>query len=561
MLLFFSSKKHPTDSIYMSNTEDLKKQRERFLSFSFATSDLLLEVNDEGRVQFALGAIKGLTGNKNAKALIKTDWLDLFSPKDRMVLKIMLKKAQPGLRCGPTLVSIKKGKTVQNILVSAIKMPDKSETFISIATGSALMNQIGQLVRDYEERKPLDKETFIDAAQEVLRMASDLGQDVDMTLIDLPNADKAKKRYGKEAWDKLSEDVDKILCQNSIDGGTAAHLGGGRYSVIHDSDTDISALTTEISKATKEHDPFGEGLEIQTKSISTDMSSMDERDATRALFYTLNEFERQGTEMTIDTLNSSFKAFVAANTQKIQEFKNILQSLSFSMHFQPIVNLQTQECSHYEMLCRFKEGNTFEWIMFGEDIGMASELDIAVCRRALNYITKKRMDTDESFSINLSGQSMTDESFLQRFEEEIKGHEEIKHRLIFEITESTQIKDLDQVGEVVKRLRSSGLKIALDDFGAGSASFQYLSSMHVDFVKIDGKYIKNIMNDKRDMIMVKNLTQMCKDLDMKVVGEFVENKEIANALHNLGIDYGQGYYFGKPAAGPHYTNPEEQQKS
>ena len=395
----------------MSNEESLKKQRERFLSFSFSTSDLLLEIDDDGNVLFALGAIKGLTGNKDAKALIGTDWLDLFSQKDRMVLKLMLTKAQPGLRCGPTLVSFKQAKQTKNIIVSSIKMPDKPETYISIASGNALMNQIGELARDIEEKKPLDKETFIDAAQEVIRMASDLGQDVDMTLIDLPDSEKAKKRFGKEGWDQLSSDVDKLLCENSIDGGTAAHLGGGRFSVIHDTDLDVTNLTKDINDISKEHDPFGEGLEIKTKTVSADMSEMDERDATRALFYTLNEFERQGTDITIKTLNSSFKAFVTANTRKIHEFKNILGNLDFEMHFQPIVNLQTGDCSHYEMLCRFKEGNTFEWVMFGEDIGMAAQFDIAVCKKSMDYIMYKNKDTEKNFSINISGQSIADDEF------------------------------------------------------------------------------------------------------------------------------------------------------
>lgn len=539
----------------MQNDDNLKKQRERFLSFSFATSDLLLEVCEEGYVQYALGAVKGLTGIQDAEDLIGSDWLDLFTQKDRLLLKLMLKKAQPGLRCGPTLVSFKQAKRTQNIIVSAIKMPDKKETYISIASGNAVMNQLGQLVRDHEERKPLDKETFIDAAQEVLRMAGDMGQDVDMTLIDMPDADKALDRFGQENWDKLSSDVDRLLCESSVDGETAAHLGGGRFSVIHDAGIDIDTLTDNISNISKEYDPSGEGIQIKTKTVSADMSDMDERDATRALFYTLNAFERQGTEINIKTLNSSFKAYVTANTQKIQEFKNILKNLDFTMHFQPIVSLDTWGCSHYEMLCRFKEGNTLEWVMFGEDIGLASEFDIAVCTRALSYISTQRKDTAENFSINISGQSISDENFLSQFIEIIEDHADLKNRLIFEITESTQIKDLDKVGNIVKTLREDGLKIALDDFGSGSASFQYLSSMHVDFVKIDGKYIKNIMHDKRDMIMVKNLTQMCKDLDMKVVGEYVEDKEIAQALHKLGIDYGQGYYFGKPNPDPDYTKP------
>lgn len=540
----------------MTHDDNLKKQRERFLSFSFATSDLLLELDEEGNVQYALGAVQGLTGNKDAASLNGTPWLDLFHKKDRMVLKVMLKKSQPGQRCGPTLVSLKDVKNARNIIVSAIKMPGKPETYVSIATGNAIINQIGQLAKDQEENKTLDKESFIDAAQEVLKMASDLGEDADMTLIDIAGANFAQKRMGDKAWKKMSDAMTQMLCDNSLDGETAAHLGGGKYSVIHGAELNIEELTQSINTLSKEHDPLGEGIEIKTKTVSTDMSDMDERDATRALFYTLNEFERSGTDLTIKELNSGFKAFVTANTQKIQEFKKILQDLDFSMHFQPIVNLQTWECSHYEMLCRFREGNTFEWIMFGEDIGMASELDIAVVRRSLGYIDSKRKDTDENFSINISGQSIANDEFLMQLELEIDNYPHLRSRIIFEITESTQINDLDKVGGVVQSLRADGLKIALDDFGAGSASFQYLSSMHVDFVKIDGKYIKNILNENRDLIMVKNLTQMCKDLDMKVVGEFVENKEIADTLKGLGIDYGQGYYFGKPLAGPGYTKPD-----
>ncbi len=536
----------------MQKDDTIKQQRDRFLSFSFATSDLLLEVSDEGEVVYALGAVKGLTGNKDANALCGMQWLDLFLAKDRMTLKLMLKKAKPGLRCGPMLVSFTKAKVRQNILVSAIQMPDQDTTFICIAAANELMSQIAGLKTEQEQTRVLDKESFIDAAQETLRMAAELGQDVDLTLIDLPDISRTKKRFGEEAWDSVSQALDELLCAESIDGEAATKLAEGRFGILHDADIDIDALKNKITTISKEHDPFEEGLSVVSKTISTDMNNMDERDASRALFYTLNEFERKGTEMTIEALNSNFKTHVVANTQKIQQFKSILDNLDFSMHFQPIVQLDNHECTHYEMLCRFREGNTFEWVMFAEDIGMAPDFDIAVCTRSLKYISEKRSQTKERFSINISGQSIANHHFLLKLMGLIKVHEHLKDRIIFEITESTQITELDAVGNVVRDLQAKGFQVALDDFGAGAASFQYLNSMHVDYVKIDGKYIKNILNDKRDMIMVKNLTQMCKDLEIKVVGEFVENKEISDTLTELGIDYGQGYYFGKPEASPNY---------
>lgn len=540
----------------------LKKQRERFLSFAFASSDLLMEIDEEGKISYALGTIKKFTGKESAKDLEGTDWLNLFITKDRMTLKHMVSTAKPGLRAGPSLTKLKnlaeqndRNDPKSNVVVGAIKMPNKTQTYIGVATSNVLMDQLGATERQSQEKKVLDKESFIDAAQETLRMASDLGQDVDLTMIQLPGSEKAQNRYGKEGWGQFSEDVDNLLRDLSIDGNSAAEIGGGSYSVLHAPDVNIDELTGEISDISKTHDPFGEGLDIKIKSISANMEDMDEKDITRALFYTLNEFERKGADMNVETLNSSFKIFVAANTQKIKEFKNIIQNLDFSMHFQPIVQLKDRECSHYEMLCRFKEGNTFEWIMFGEGIGMAAEFDFAVCRRALNFIDTKRYNTKESFSINLSGQSISDKAFLIKLNKAIELHDHIKDRIILEITESTQIKDLDEVGKVVGELQEKGVKIALDDFGAGAASFQYLSSMPVDYVKIDGKYIKNILEDTRDRVMVKNITQMCKDLGIKVVGEFVENEDIADLLLELGVDYAQGYYFGKPLPSPDYVKP------
>jgi EAL domain-containing protein (putative c-di-GMP-specific phosphodiesterase class I) len=98
-----------------------------------------------------------------------------------------------------------------------------------------------------------------------------------------------------------------------------------------------------------------------------------------------------------------------------------------------------------------------------------------------------------------------------------------------------------------------GFKVALDDFGAGAASFQYLQKLEVDVVKIDGKYVKKILTSERDAAMIKNLIQMCKDLGVKVVAEFVEDSAQAEVLRNMGADYAQGYLYGKAEPHPSYT--------
>lgn len=536
----------------MSNEDSLKKQRDRFLSFSFSTSDLLFQINGDGKIIFALGAVKVLTGYENAAEIKGLNWVDLFSRGDRLSLKVLVKSAVKGLRNGPVLVSFDKSKSKQNILVSTISMPSSDDVYISVAVSNALTSQIGDSVRGYHDSQPLDKDTFIAVAQETIGMAGELGENLDMTFIDLYGAEKAKKAIGSDEWNKLSSDIDKMLCNESIDGGCAVQIDVGKFSVLHDDELDIGRISKNIANISKERNLSSDDLTIRTKKISADNKDMDERDAMRALFFTLSEFERNGSDMTIETLNTSFKSYVAANTGKIKEFKEILEKMSFSMHFQPIVDLNTSQCTHYEMLCRFQEGNTFEWVLFGEEVGLAAEFDISVCRRSFHYISNKRYSTDEKFSINVSGQSIQNDAFFAKLMKEIDGNKSIKGRVIIEITESSRVSDLEKVAGFITKIQDAGLEVALDDFGAGSASFQYLNSLPVDYVKIDGQYIKNIMHDRRDLVMVKNLTQMCKDLGVKVIGEFVEDGDIASTLRGLGVDYGQGYYFGKPNSSPDY---------
>lgn len=541
-------------------TDNLKQQRDRFLAFSFATSDLLMEIAGDDKIAYTLGAAKGMTGIDD-KDIVGTRWLDLFASADRPTLMSMKKKAVPGRRAGPYLVTISgtDGKE-KKAVISGIKMPDSDQFYITLAFGSILMGKLGDSNRQIAEGELLDKQSFAEAAQEALSMARSMGQDVDMTLLDLSTDKDAIARLGEAGWNELKDSVGQLIRSQSIDGQTAAEIGDGQFSVVHDTGINSDDLREQISMIAKESDPTGEGIEVASKTVTADLENLSERDAARALFYTISEFERKGTDLTIESLNSGFKAYVSANAHKIKEFQNVIERLDFSLHFQPIVDLVTEEASHYEMLCRFDKGDTLEWVMFGEDVGLAPEFDMAVCERALNYIKYKGTSSTAKFAINLSGQSIEDEEFVTRLMKTLDGHEKIEDRVMFEITESTEIKDLEKVNDIVGRFHDKGFKVCLDDFGAGSASFQYLQALDVDYVKIDGKYTRKLMTSQRDVSLVKNLTNMCKDLDIKVVAEFVETQEEADLLREMGVDYAQGYFFGKAEPAPSYE-PKKKQKS
>ncbi|WP_435641515.1 EAL domain-containing protein [Micavibrio aeruginosavorus] len=535
--------------------DKIKKQRDRFLAFSFATSDLLIEVAEDGTIAYALGAARSLVGI-NDKSLMGLRWLDMFSPNDRTTLSSMKERARMAQRCGPVLVTLE--ETIgggHQALLSAIRMPDSDKFYLSIGFSNVLMSKHAEEVKFYEDRELLDKESFLAAAKEALDLAKSLGQDLDMTLLDIANIGEVRGRIGDEQWNQFRDAMTSLLSSKSVDGQAAAEIADGRYSVIHDKAINADMLRGEIERLAKESDPTGTGFTVESKTVSADLSTLSDRETTKALIYTINEFERKGTSLSIETLNSGFKAYVSVNAQKISQFKTMVEQLAFDLHFQPIVDLKTGDAVHFEMLSRFRDNTpTQEWIIFGEDIGMAADFDIAVCERAINYLLYKSSGRRTKFAVNLSGQSIQNEQFFKTLHAKLLMNKTLSDRLMFEITESTTIQDLDMVNHFVKILQDDGFKVCLDDFGAGSASFQYLHRIHVDYVKIDGQYTKKILNSERDAIMVKNLSQMCRDLEIKVIAEMIETQDQADKVRSLGIGYGQGYLFSKPMPKPEYTN-------
>lgn len=543
-------------------TDDkIKQQRDRFLAFSFASADLFIEVDPGGTVAYALGAARSLTGI-NEKHLIGQSWLALFAPADRGTITAMRTRAKLAARCGPYLVhldeSIGGGRQA---IVTGILMPDSENFYVTVGFTNVLMAKYAQSIQSADEQELMDKDNFLQAAKEALDLARSLGQELDLTLIDIDNLADVKKRMGDEKWDSFSDALTHLLNAKSVDGHAAAEITAGRYSIIHDRSITSDILKDEIARLAVANDPGGEGFGVESKTVSADLSSLSERDTTKALIYTINEFERKGTSLTIESLNSGFKNYVTVNAQKIVQFKTMVEQLNFDLHFQPIVDLDTDEVSHFEMLSRFKDqGSTQEWIIFGEDIGMAADFDIAVCERAINYLLYKSQGRRSKFAINLSGQSIQNEQFFKTLHAKLSLNKSLAERMLFEITESNTIQNFEMVNHFIQILQNDGFQVCLDDFGAGSASFQYIHKLHVDYVKIDGSYTKKILTSERDGIMVKNLSQMCRDLSIKVIAEKVEQEEQAERLRSLGVRYGQGFLFSPPQAKPEYDNNRSKRK-
>ena len=149
------------------------------------------------------------------------------------------------------------------------------------------------------------------------------------------------------------------------------------------------------------------------------------------------------------------------------------------------------------------------------------------------------------FSINLSGHSLNDESFLDFIFEALVRYEIPRDKLIFEITETTAVANLEDAADFINEMRNIGCRFSLDDFGAGQSSYAYLKRLPVDFIKIDGAFIKHIAEDDVDFALVKSITEMGHFLNKKVIAEYVSSADILKVITDIGVDYAQGFHFGE----------------
>lgn len=236
--------------------------------------------------------------------------------------------------------------------------------------------------------------------------------------------------------------------------------------------------------------------------------------------------------------------------------KNAIENNLFEMYAQPIHNLEPEEYkkpfSHYELLIRlFDEDGNFispdEFISAAEYYSMMPAIDRWVVRNVLQHLSKVPKQTPlPVFAINLSGQSLNDSHFLDYVLEEIKSSNVDPQMLCFEITEQVAVEDINLVNHFIASLKALGSSFSLDDFGTGMSSYGFLRSLDVDYLKIDGSFVKNIAVDDISKTMVQSINQVGQTMNLKVIAEYVENAEIVGLLQEMGVDYGQGYHISRP---------------
>jgi diguanylate cyclase (GGDEF)-like protein len=236
--------------------------------------------------------------------------------------------------------------------------------------------------------------------------------------------------------------------------------------------------------------------------------------------------------------------------------KKAFEAGNFRLVAQPIHDLRPAEFkkpfSHYEVLIRLYDENNQtvppdEFIPAAEYYSMMPRLDRWVVRKLLQTLQEITQKVPRPiFAVNLSGQSLDEPDFLQFVLDEIQTAGISPAMLCFEITERVAIHNLELAQAFIETLKGLGCSFSLDDFGTGVSSFGYLKSLPVDYLKIDGSFIKDIANDDVAHAMVRSVNQVGHLMGVKVIAEYVESDRVIQILREIGVDYGQGYGISKP---------------
>lgn len=238
----------------------------------------------------------------------------------------------------------------------------------------------------------------------------------------------------------------------------------------------------------------------------------------------------------------------------IGRVQEALRDNDFVLYCQPVVPLNNDgHSTHFEVLIRLSDNGKIlppnDFLPAAERYQLMPQVDRWVVRNtfyALRTVCQQLASTGVVFCINLSGQSLTNTGFLAFVADELAQSGVAPENICFEITETAAISNFDEATDFMAALQKMGCRFALDDFGAGLSSFGYLKMLPVDYLKIDGSFVKEVKSDKVSLSMVSAICQIAQTMGLDTIAEFVGDQETVDVLSGVGVDFVQGYFIGKP---------------
>ncbi|MBO9557716.1 MAG: EAL domain-containing protein [Caulobacter sp.] len=505
----------------------------RLLGLAFASADLLLEV-ENGRVSLALGAAQRIMG-QDERTLMGRAWRDLFTVTDRPLIDAATIATDDGQRHGPITVRMAGGgERHVNLVLRAL--PDNGGRISVSATPAPAPS--GQL--DTEGLR--GREAFEDIARGLFEAARVTGLELELAMVDFLGLDAVRQQLSQPEARALDLKLAGAVRAESHGGAMATRLSPDRFALMRAKTDHPDDMALRLSHAT--------AVQAEAHVVPVDGGVAPSR-GLKALRHALDDFLREGLKDTPPlSLSEAMNRSVKRTLTRAGALGVAVSQRRFTLAYQPVVDLKTGAAHHHEALVRFEDGGSpFQLIRMAEEFDLIEELDHAIAEQAVKRLAADRTAALK-LAINVSGRTIVNEGFVDHIDRLLTRNDIAKGRLIFEITETCAIDDLPRANQHIQALRGLGSLVCLDDFGAGASSFAYLQELSLDIVKIDGRYVRELAGNGRDGAMVRRLVELCRDLKIRTVAEMVETAEVEDVVRKAGVDFAQGWLFGKPSDQP-----------
>ena len=247
-----------------------------------------------------------------------------------------------------------------------------------------------------------------------------------------------------------------------------------------------------------------------------------------------------------------------------RELREVLDDDRVMLCSQPVIRLSDRTAVHQEILVRILDRNggmvlPGQFIEVAESLGMAQEIDLRVVSKVIDVLQGPDIRGRKTrFFVNLSRTSISDPHWVRRFQSMLAAAPIDHSQLVFEITETAAMSSVDVTQEFIAQMKGMGCRFALDDFGAGFSSFYFLKRFDVDYLKIDGSFVRDLASDNASRLFVRALCDVARGLNKQVVAEWVEDQSVMDILVEMGVQYGQGFLFARPLPFPAVVPVEQQ---